>query len=90
MEIKRFLNIYIPIQFKRGQSSYFPEKETATAMGFFQAIFSLGMFGGPLLVGWMGNLFGLTGSFMFVSGLSLIGFYISAKWISSLHSINLM
>lgn len=65
---------------------YVSTDQRATAMGFFQAIFSLGMFGGPLLVGWMGNLFGLTGSFIFVGGLSLIGLFISSQWISTAHS----
>lgn len=44
----------------------------ATAMGFYQAIYSLGMFGGPAIVGWIGDAFGLAGGFYCVSGISAI------------------
>lgn len=48
------------------------QKQRATAMGFFQAIYSIGMFGGPALCGVIGDWFGLGGSFFAVSLISLI------------------
>lgn len=43
----------------------------ATAMGFYQAIYSLGMFGGPALTGFIGDLSNLEIGFFVVSGISL-------------------
>ncbi|GMA65237.1 MFS transporter [Alicyclobacillus fastidiosus] len=43
----------------------------ATAMGFYQAIYSLGMFGGPSLVGWIGESFSLNTGFFCVATISL-------------------
>ncbi|MFB9762076.1 MFS transporter [Ectobacillus funiculus] len=58
-------------------------EQRATAMGFFQAIFSLGMFGGPLLAGGIGDVFGLTGGFLFTGVLSLVGAVLASRWIAS-------
>lgn len=44
----------------------------ATAMGFYQAIYSLGMFGGPSLVGWIGDSFSLNTGFFCVAAISLL------------------
>lgn len=35
----------------------------ATAMGFYQAVYALGMFSGPFLAGWLNDGFGLAGGF---------------------------
>lgn len=40
-----------------------PSGKRATAMGFFQSIYALGMFGGPALAGMAAQLFGLSGAF---------------------------
>ncbi len=48
-----------------------PGDKRATAMGFFQSIYSLGMFGGPVIVGLISEWFSLAGGFVTVS---LIGF----------------
>lgn len=37
----------------------------ATAMGFYQAVYALGMFSGPFLAGWLNDGFGLAGGFVF-------------------------
>ena len=50
-----------------------PEEKRATAMGFFQAIYALGMFGGPMLVGIIGDISGLTGGFLLTGLLGIIG-----------------
>lgn len=35
----------------------------ATAMGFYQAVYALGMFSGPFFAGWLNDGFGLAGGF---------------------------
>lgn len=50
-----------------------PETKRATAMGFFQAIYALGMFGGPVLVGIIGDVSGLTGGFLATGLIGVIG-----------------
>lgn len=49
-----------------------PDARKGTAMGFFQAIYSLGMFGGPALSGMMSELLGLRGIFFCAGGVGLI------------------
>ncbi len=44
----------------------------ATAMGFFQSIYSLGMFGGPVIVGVVGDAFGLAGGFYAVGAIGVL------------------
>jgi len=39
----------------------------ATAMGFYQAAYALGMFSGPFLAGWLNDAFGLAGGFVFAA-----------------------
>lgn len=51
--------------------------QRATAMGFYQAIYSLGMFGGPAIAGIVGDLFSLEGSFLMVSGVSLAAVFLT-------------
>lgn len=40
-------------------------RKRATAMGFYQAVYALGMFSGPFLAGWLNDGFGLAGGFAF-------------------------
>ncbi|WCK56432.1 MFS transporter [Aneurinibacillus sp. Ricciae_BoGa-3] len=54
-----------------------PAEQRATAMGFFQSIYSLGMFGGPFIAGWIGKWTGLNGGFLFAGFISLIGSILS-------------
>ncbi|AEJ44479.1 MFS transporter [Alicyclobacillus acidocaldarius] len=44
----------------------------ATAMGFYQAIYAVGMFGGPAVVGWLGDHAGLSRGFLAVAATSVI------------------
>jgi MFS family permease len=48
------------------------QRERATAMGVYQAIYSIGMFLGPLASGFIGQRFGL-GPVFVSSGLLIIG-----------------
>lgn len=56
-----------------------PEEKRATAMGFFQAIYALGMFGGPVLVGIIGDMSGLTGGFLATGLIGLIGGWLALR-----------
>ena len=45
----------------------------ATAMGFFQAVYGIGMFLGPFVVGWVGHSFGLMTAFLVAGGVGAFG-----------------
>lgn len=51
-----------------------PEERRATAMGFFQSLYSLGMFGGPVMGGALGQHFGLTAVFSGAAIIAATGF----------------
>jgi len=53
-----------------------PSERRATAMGFFQAVYGLGMFLGPFVTGWLGHGFGLHAAMVVtgvVGGLGVVG-----------------
>lgn len=50
-----------------------PTERRATAMGFFQAVYSLGMFLGPFIMGWLGHGFGLNIAFVAAGAVGLVG-----------------
>ncbi len=58
-----------------------PGSRRGTAMGFFQAMYSIGMFGGPFLVGWIGQLAGLSGGFVVVGGVGVLATLLAWVWI---------
>ncbi|MFD2613291.1 MFS transporter [Paenibacillus gansuensis] len=43
------------------------QEQRATAMGFYQAVYALGMFGGPFIAGWINESFSLAGGFYFAA-----------------------
>ena len=57
------------------------EDRRASAMGFFQAVNSLGMFGGPFIARWIGQWAGLSGGFFIVGSLSIVGIILANQWI---------
>ncbi|MBX5436969.1 MAG: MFS transporter [Alicyclobacillaceae bacterium] len=57
------------------------ESRRASAMGFFQAIYAAGICGGPFLTGWLSAAVGLTGGFLFTSGLCLAGTALTMWWL---------
>ncbi|MCR2822474.1 MFS transporter [Lederbergia panacisoli] len=59
------------------------EERRASAMGFFQAIYSLGMFGGPFIAGWIGELASLATGFIIIGCLSFAGAFVTLKWMPS-------
>jgi MFS family permease len=55
------------------------QEKRATAMGFFQAIYSLGMFGGPIIAGIISDVSGLTGGFVSTGVIGLLGSWCALK-----------
>jgi predicted MFS family arabinose efflux permease len=58
-----------------------PQEEKATAMGFFQAVYAIGMFSGPAAGGFIGDAFGLSGVFFCAGIVYLIATVLSASML---------
>ncbi|MEA3345181.1 MAG: MFS transporter [Chloroflexota bacterium] len=56
-----------------------PQSERASAMGIFQAVYALGMFGGPAISGLIADHGGLRAMFLVTGGISL-GMALLALW----------
>lgn len=54
--------LIFPLLLGKSVSEVDPYKR-ATAMGFYQAVYAVGMSAGPFVAGWMSGLYGLTGGF---------------------------
>ena len=50
-----------------------PSERRATAMGFFQAVYGIGMFLGPFIMGWVSHGFGLMAAFVFTGSVGIAG-----------------
>ena len=50
-----------------------PAEQRATAMGWYQAVYSLGMFSGPYMAGWLNEFGGLSAGFLFGAALGVAG-----------------
>jgi len=50
-----------------------PAERRATAMGFFQAVYGIGMFMGPFATGYVSHSFGLMAAFLFTGAIGLLG-----------------
>lgn len=61
---------------------YVESAKQATAMGYFQAVYGAGMFIGPLVVGVLGERFGLEWGFWTVSLIGFCGAGVGAIWLS--------
>ncbi|MDR9507118.1 MFS transporter [Brevibacillus agri] len=59
---------------------YIESEKRATAMGFYQAIYSLGIFLGPFLAGWLNSGGGLANGFIFASLSGLLAAGLSIYW----------
>ncbi|NSW89428.1 MAG: hypothetical protein HPY74_01900 [Firmicutes bacterium] len=53
----------------------------AAAMGAFQALYALGVFGGPFFAGLFNEVWGLPGGFIFAGFIALSGYILSYYWI---------
>jgi MFS family permease len=49
-----------------------PDAEKATAMGFFQAVYAIGMFIGPVSSGWIGGQWGYDALFLSTAGVAAL------------------
>jgi len=58
-----------------------PGERRATAMGFFQAVYGLGMFLGPFTVGWIGHGFGMMSAFVFTGAIGALGVILSVIFV---------
>lgn len=54
--------LIFPLLLGKSVSEVDPYKR-ATAMGFYQAVYAIGMSAGPFVAGWMSGIYGLTGGF---------------------------
>ncbi|WP_438447877.1 MFS transporter [Gorillibacterium sp. sgz5001074] len=52
----------------------------ATAMGFYQAVYALGMFSGPFVAGWLNESYGLAGGFWLGAAIGLFATLLTAVW----------
>lgn len=52
----------------------------ATAMGFYQAVYALGMFAGPFIAGWLNEGFGLSAGFYLGGSIGIFAAVLTAFW----------
>lgn len=57
-----------------------PHEKRATAMGIYQALYALGMFGGPFLAGVFNSAMGLAAGFYFTDALGLVAAVLIIFW----------
>ena len=50
-------------------------------MGFFQAVYGLGMFLGPFVMGWVSHGFGMMPAFVFTGGIGVLGIALSVVFV---------
>lgn len=55
----------------------------ATAMGFYQSVYSIGMFAGPFLAGWLNQSLGLASGFYLGGVFGLIAIVLAVIWMLS-------
>jgi len=62
-----------------------PGPKRATAMGFYQAVYSAGMFGGPYLAGFLNEAYGIDSGFWCGAAFALIAAALCLLWRKSAH-----
>ncbi len=58
-----------------------PAAGRGTAMGFYQSIYAIGMFGGPALAGWIGARLGMGGLFWTTAALAVLAAALCLRWL---------
>lgn len=71
-----FLGLTFPLLLSMAIQSV-PREKQATAMGFYQSVFAVGIFLGPFLAGLLNHMFGLKGGFFLAATLGFIAVGIS-------------
>lgn len=72
--------LIFPLLLGKSVSGVAPYKR-ATAMGFYQAVYAVGMSGGPFVAGWMSSVYGLTGGFWLGGIVAAFAALLSWVWI---------
>lgn len=72
--------LIFPLLLGKSVSGVAPFKR-ATAMGFYQAVYAIGMSGGPFVAGWMSAGYGLRGGFWLGAIAALLAAILSWVWI---------
>jgi len=71
--------LYNPLMLGLAIQTIEPSKRT-TAMGFYQSVYSVGIFCGPFLAGWLNETFGINGGFAFAGLLGIIAGFLAMYW----------
>lgn len=74
--------LIFPLLLGKSVSGVEPFKR-ATAMGFYQAVYAVGMSGGPFVAGWMSSAYGLRGGFWLGGIAALLAAVLSWAWITN-------
>ncbi|CQR52362.1 MFS transporter [Paenibacillus riograndensis] len=72
--------LIFPLLLGKSVSGVAPFKR-ATAMGFYQAVYAIGMSGGPFVAGWMSSAYGLKGGFWLGGIAAALAALLSWVWI---------
>jgi len=64
-----------------------PLEQQGTAMGFFQALYAVGMSSGPIISGFVADRLGLSSVFMLSGILCLLAAFYSWKKIQAAHAV---
>jgi MFS family permease len=59
------------------------DAERTTAMGFYQAVYAVGMFGGPWVSGWLADIFGIQTMFGITAFFCLVPGLLMNHWLAS-------
>jgi MFS family permease len=59
------------------------DAERTTAMGFYQAVYAVGMFGGPWVSGWLSDIFGIQTMFGITAFFCLVPGLLMNHWLAS-------
>jgi len=62
-----------------------PTPRRATAMGFFQAVYGIGMFLGPFIMGQISHFFGLATAFIFTGFIGILGAFFTVNYVKRGH-----
>ncbi|WP_342438274.1 MFS transporter [Paenibacillus sp. FSL L8-0436] len=73
--------LIFPLLLGKSVSGVAPFKR-ATAMGFYQAVYAIGMSGGPFVAGWMSSAYGLSGGFWLGGIAAALAAVLSWVWIT--------
>ncbi|KAA9005106.1 MFS transporter [Paenibacillus spiritus] len=72
--------LIFPLLLGKSVEGIHPAKR-ATAMGFYQAVYALGMSGGPFVAGWISSLWGLRGGFWLGAAVAAAAAGLTRVWL---------